>query len=84
VPDAEELRDALLADRVDTVADWFAGGTDVELCLDGRGATPLFYACTPAMVSVLLDHGADPTHVIERGASSSRTGIAAPAGFPAT
>jgi hypothetical protein len=65
MPDAKELRDAVLADRVDAVAAWLAEGVDVETPLDGRGATPLFYACTPGMVQVLLDHGADPTRVVD-------------------
>ena len=69
MPDAIAVRDALLADRVDTVAGWLAGGADVEMPLDERGATPLFFACTPEMVRVLLDHGADPTVVVDGGVS---------------
>src|SRR5215510_13411071 len=65
----DEMRNALLADRVETVAGWLDAGADVNMRLDGRGATPLFFACTPAMVTVLLDHNADATVVLSDGTS---------------
>jgi hypothetical protein len=69
MPDAKEFRDALLANHTDTVSGWLDGGADVEMSLDERGATPLFFACTPEMMEVLLDHGADPTHELDNGTS---------------
>ena len=69
MPDPREFRDALLADRVDAVAHWLADGADSQQHLDERSATPLFYACTPGMVRLLLEHGADPTHVLDDGVS---------------
>src|SRR5262245_7235544 len=69
MPDAREFRDALLADRVGAVAEWLRGGVDVEMPLDERGATPLFFACTPGMARVLLDGGADAMKVLNGGVS---------------
>jgi hypothetical protein len=63
-PSSTEVRDALLADNVRTIAAWLAGGMPVDLALDERGATPLFFACTPRMVETLLTAGADPAKVL--------------------
>jgi hypothetical protein len=69
MPKRKKFRNALMANRVDKVAKWLVGGVDVEMELNSVGETPLFYACTPEMVDLLLDHGADPTRVTAGGVS---------------
>jgi len=69
MPDAREFRDAVLADRVDVVEQWLRGGIDADMPLDERGATPLFFACTPGMVRALLNGGAEAMRVLADGVS---------------
>jgi hypothetical protein len=69
MPDAREFQDAVLADRVDVVEQWLRGGIDADMPLDERGATPLFFACTPGMVRALLDGGAEAMRVLADGVS---------------
>lgn len=66
----ERLRDALLADRTADVTAWLAGGGDPNAALDRHGGAPLHYACTPRMVQLLLDGGADPRIVRPGGTST--------------
>jgi hypothetical protein len=64
------MKELLLADDLDQVRHRLLAGHDPESPLDERGAGALFYACTPAMLQMLLEAGARPDRLLADGISA--------------
>jgi hypothetical protein len=64
------MKELLLANDMEGVRHQLLAGADPDVALDERGASALFYACTPAMLLLLLEAGAQADRLLPDGTSA--------------